>query len=362
MASLRKRGDRYFVDYYFHGRRVRKSVGTSKRVALDVLKDIQGRQVRDDVGLAVRDLSCEQALDEFLEDRRARNTLLWTKHQERILKDLISWSRVKRLRQLTPRIVARWQLKRAEETSSTTARGNVGTVRAWMRWAKRFGYLQVDPTDQVQRLPPPPRREVRFLTKDEAERLLEACREGVPLRGPGKKGKDTSRERRTPLYEMVAVALYAGLRLGEILHLRREDVELETNGGLIGVRVSDAFLPKDREGRRIPLHSRLRGVLLSSLERSEIPEGLLFPSLNGTPIDTSNAQRELRLATQRAEIDGRCNWNILRHTFASWLTMKGVSLHKISRFLGHSSVTTTEKHYAGLVPETLHEDIEKLGS
>lgn len=52
----------------------------------------------------------------------------------------------------------------------------------------------------------------------------------------------------------------------------------------------------------------------------------------------------------------------LRHTFASWLTMKGVSLHKISKFLGHSSVTTTEKHYAGLVPESLHEDIEKLGS
>jgi site-specific recombinase XerD len=48
-------------------------------------------------------------------------------------------------------------------------------------------------------------------------------------------------------------------------------------------------------------------------------------------------------------------------TFASWLTMRGVSLHKIAKFLGHSSVTTTEKHYAALQPETLHEDIEKLG-
>ena len=42
--------------------------------------------------------------------------------------------------------------------------------------------------------------------------------------------------------------------------------------------------------------------------------------------------------------------------------MKGVFLHKITKFLGHSSVTTTERHYAGLVPESLHEDIEKLGS
>ncbi len=43
-------------------------------------------------------------------------------------------------------------------------------------------------------------------------------------------------------------------------------------------------------------------------------------------------------------------------------SMKGVSLYKISKFLGHSSVTMTEKHYAGLVPETLPENIEKLGS
>ena len=49
-------------------------------------------------------------------------------------------------------------------------------------------------------------------------------------------------------------------------------------------------------------------------------------------------------------------------SLSSWHTMKGDSLHKISKFLGHTSETTTETHYAGLVPESLHEDIEKLGS
>ncbi|MCZ6690345.1 MAG: tyrosine-type recombinase/integrase [Planctomycetota bacterium] len=77
--------------------------------------------------------------------------------------------------------------------------------------------------------------------------------------------------------------------------------------------------------------------------------------------DNRNLLRELKLAAERAKIPGGCNFTTLRHTFASWLTMKGVSLHKISKFLGHSSVTTTEKHYAGLVPESLHADIERLG-
>ena len=98
MASIRKRGNRYYVDYYFRGRRVRRSVAPSRRIALDVLKDVQGRQVRDDAGLAVLDLNCDKALDEFIEDRNARNTAKWAAHQERVLKDLISWSGVKRLR------------------------------------------------------------------------------------------------------------------------------------------------------------------------------------------------------------------------------------------------------------------------
>ncbi|MCZ6692149.1 MAG: site-specific integrase [Planctomycetota bacterium] len=159
-----------------------------------------------------------------------------------------------------------------------------------------------------------------------------------------------------------AVALYAGLRLGEMFHLQWEDVEFETKGGLIRVRVSDTFVSKDREGRRIPLHSRLRDILLSFKKKRRVHDGLVFPSMRGTPVDSSNALRELLIAAERADIDSRCNWNTLRHTFASWLTMKGVSVHKIARFLGHSSVSTTKRHYAGLVPEILHTDIERLGT
>lgn len=362
MAALRKRGKHYFIDYYFRGRRIRKAAGSHRRAAEEILKDVEGRLVRDDAGLGVLDQTGEKALEEFLEDRRARNTSKWALYQEAVLRGFLEMTGVRFLRQITPAMIERWQRARAKETSLSTARTNFTTLRCWLRWAKRSKYLQEDPSDAVSRLPAPPTKEIRFITLKEAEKLLKACREPVPFLGPGNKGNGRTRERKTPLFELAAVALYAGLRLGEILHLHWEDIDFKTNGGVLRVCVRDSFVPKDKEGRRLPLHSRLKRVLGGYQRRTKRRAGLIFQTSSETPFQGRNLVRELQKAAARADIEGGCNFKTLRRTFGSWLTTKGVSLHKISKFLGHASITTTEKHYAGLVPETLHDDIEKLGT
>ncbi|MCZ6691920.1 MAG: site-specific integrase [Planctomycetota bacterium] len=361
MATLRRRGKNYFVDYRFHGRRIRKPAGPNLRAAKELLMDVQGRLVRDDAGLGVLDKNGENALEEFLEDRRARNSEKWADYQEAILTDFLEVAGVRLLRQITPVMIERWQRARAKETSVSTARTNFTTLRCWLRWAKGSKYLQENPSDFVSRLPAPPRKEIRFITPKEAEKLFKACREPVPLLGPGKKGNGSTRERKTPLFELAAVALYAGLRLGEILHLHWEDVDFKTNGGVLHVRVRDSFVPKDKEGRRIPLHSRLQKILRAYQKRAKKRQGAIFQTTKETAFHGRNLVRELQKAAVRAGIKGGCNFYTLRRTFGSWLTMNGVSMHKISKFLGHASITTTEKHYAGLVPETLHHDIERLG-
>lgn len=362
MATIGKRGGQYYVDYRFRGKRVRKSAGPDLRLAEDILRDVQGRIVRDDAGLGILDITTEKAIADFLKDRRDRNTRKWADYQEKILKAFVEKCGVRLLRRITPAMIDAWQRERKRKTSVRTAQHNFTTVRAWLRWAKRMKYIQEDPSENVQPLGKPPKKEIRFLTEKEAEKLLQACREPVPLRGPGKKGNGKTRDRQTPLFEIVAVGLYAGLRLGEILHLRWEDVDFQSNGGVLHVRVTDEFTPKDKEGRRIPLHSKLRKILEANKRKAWEKKGFLFLTAGGQIFDNRNLLRELELAAERAGVLDGCNFTLLRHTFASWLTMKGVSLHKISKFLGHSSVSTTEKHYAGLVPESLHADIEKLGS
>lgn len=54
-------------------------------------------------------------------------------------------------------------------------------------------------------------------------------------------------------------------------------------------------------------------------------------------------------------------WQVLRHTFASSLVSAGVSVYKVSKLLGHGSVSTTERHYAHLAPDELGRDVNRLG-
>lgn len=63
-----------------------------------------------------------------------------------------------------------------------------------------------------------------------------------------------------------------------------------------------------------------------------------------------NVRRELKKAAKRGGVDPKkANWNVLRHTFASQLVSQGVSIFKVSKWLGHSSVVTTEQNYAFLI-------------
>ena len=187
-----------------------------------------------------------------MKDRRARNTPKWADYQEKVLQAFVEQTGAKLLRQITPAMIESWQRARKRATSLNTARPNFTTVRAWLRWAKRMKYLQEDPSESVQPLGRPPKKEIRFLSEKEAKRLLVACRKPVPLLGPAKKGNGRTRDRKTPLVEIVAVGLYAGFRLGEIRHLRWEDVDFQSNGGVLHVRVTETFTPKDKEGVASP--------------------------------------------------------------------------------------------------------------
>jgi integrase len=66
-----------------------------------------------------------------------------------------------------------------------------------------------------------------------------------------------------------------------------------------------------------------------------------------------------RKACQKAGVKD-FRFHDLRHTFASHLVMSGVNIFQVSKWLGHSSVTITEKYYAHFAPDCKREEIEKL--
>jgi integrase len=158
-----------------------------------------------------------------------------------------------------------------------------------------------------------------------------------------------------PLEAAYVLGLSLGLRMGEVLGLRWDDVDLE--GGTLTVRGSlqriDHQLvigePKTSRSRRtIPLPSVAMAALLDHRARQQqakVQPGppwqrLVFTTPHGGPLDGSKVVRAFQ---RRLEIAGlpRIRFHDLRHSCASLLFAQGVPAKAIQEILGHSRIGTT---------------------
>jgi len=162
---------------------------------------------------------------------------------------------------------------------------------------------------------------------------------------------------------MVSMFIYAGLRREELLWLTREDVDLTAgHNGMIRIRAKtingEFWEPKTKSNRAVPISRALRGWLECWTLRPSLGDWY-FPSPQGHRYDPDNFSRDLREANEKAGL----RWNCLdyRHTFGSQLAMKGESLYKISALMGNSP-EICRRHYAALLPETMADSVEFLKS
>ena len=148
---------------------------------------------------------------------------------------------------------------------------------------------------------------------------------------------------------MILTALYTGLRANELINLEWQDFDFD-NGVLKIVNKKD-FQTKSKKFRVIPLNKRLITGLKPYIKKG----GLCF-SNEGKRLHCA-PRRAIYSVLKHAGLKG-VSWHILRHTFASRLVQEGVSIFKVSKWLGHSSVNTT-MIYSHLAP-VQDEDINKI--
>ncbi len=182
----------------------------------------------------------------------------------------------------------------------------------------------------------------RFLTRDQLRRVLAEIPEGW-----------------SPFFELLAST---GLRVSEAIALRWMDLELNGNpylwvrrsivGGVIGA-------PKSRFGRRrIPLDADLAARLAARRDSGSGEEDLVFPSARGTPLNPDNIRyRVLVPATERVGLSG-IGFHALRHTCASILIERGLSLLRLQRWMGHHSAAYTLDTYGHLIDAELASPID----
>lgn len=220
----------------------------------------------------------------------------------------------------------------AEGRDPSTIRNALMPLRVIFRRAVEDGDLAVNPCTHL-RLPAVRGRRERIASPEEAHRLLAA----LP-------------EHDRPIW---ATALYAGLRRGELLALRWEDVDLAR--GVI--RVERAYddkgrveiEPKSRAGRRtVPIVGALRDFLVESKASQGRAEGLVFGD-GTTPFQPSNLWRRAQRAWKQASLEP-IGLHEARHTFASVLIAARVNAKAITTYMGHASIQTTYDLYGKLMP------------
>lgn len=173
---------------------------------------------------------------------------------------------------------------------------------------------------------------------------------------------------RTPdaLQALVALGLLAGLRVGEALTLRPVfDVDL-ANGLLIVQAHPDGWQPKGKKRREVPILGELRPVLERHLA-TYASDARLFPAIldPAKPRAQQQVTADLKVIVEAAGLPyGQrtprgITFHSFRHTFASWLVMRGVDLYTVSQLLGNS-LAECERTYAHLSPDHRRRAVEKL--
>lgn len=200
------------------------------------------------------------------------------------------------------------------------------------------------------------RVEVRPLTPDQARRLLDAAQG----------------DRLEALY---TVALALGLRLGEALGLRWEDIDLDARELRVRVALQriDGKLqlkePKTAKSRRtvtMPTATvaAIRGHRVRQLEERLLAgsrwqdSGLVFTSTIGTPLEPSNVLKQFKALLARADLPKQ-RFHDLRHCCASLLLAQNVPPRVVIDILGHSQIATTMDLYSHVMPAA-HRDAADL--
>jgi site-specific recombinase XerD len=341
MATLRKKGNAYFIDYRVHGRRVRKNVGPSKKMAELALKDLEVKIARDELGFAKKDGAFQKLISEYKDYGKTNLAPSTRKRYGAIIDNFLRFLEnrypyIEKISQFTPKIFEDFKGFRKEEgAENRTVNAEMIVIRMMFRLAVQWGYAKANPTDGVSKLRIPSKNAPRFLSEEECQKLLAASDEFL-----------------RPIF---FTFLSTGMRKSELENLEWEDVDFDRRK--IRIRVKDNWSPKSNE-REIPMNDGLVEVLRRQTQKTN-GSRFVFPDEAGGSIYKNRLRKRLMTLTKKLGFGEITQVHALRHTFASHLVMKGVDLATIKKLMGHSDIDTT-MIYSHLTDKHVDEAVDKL--
>jgi integrase len=240
-----------------------------------------------------------------------------------------------RLARLTRVDCQRWADSLAPEgCAPSTVRNIMAALRALVGWAEPRGYVYRDPCAGL-RLPSGGEARDRVATPAEAAKLIAA----LPPRDQAALG----------------LAVYAGLRIGELLALDVSAIDLDEQ--VLNVRrgwdptAREFIETKSRRPRVVPIGKRLGVLLADHLVMLNHPaDGLLFPGRDPRyPIHPRVLRRHAAAAWRMAGLRP-LGFHEARHTYATIAIAAGLNAKTLSTYMGHATIAITLDRYGHLLP------------
>jgi site-specific recombinase XerD len=326
------KGNGFRIDYYdTNGERHRVRVYTDRKNAERLAAEIEYKKTRVYSGLEreeKKNLTISEAVEYTIErSHKKENTI---RREQLVFNSLINFLENVPIRGITIRDMSRYFKNRIEygNVSTETVGLEFRTLRAFFNILVSHEFVEKNP---MKGLIPPPKKEIkiRFLTTVEIKKLLH----------------EIYLDNNQDYHDLVQVYLHTGARREELLKDRLiwDNVDFASKRiKIIGKRDKVRYVPMDQ-------------TVFEILYRRKYEHKLDFPF----SMTYSYTLKRIKKYYDSAGIQN-ANIHTLRRTFGSLLVQQGVSIFTVSKLLGHSSVTITEKHYADLVDENLRDGINVL--
>jgi site-specific recombinase XerD len=223
---------------------------------------------------------------------------------------------------------------RSKNLSPHTVKREIESLSSLFNWAIDHNFMLENICIGIKR-PRLPEKLPVFFTKWEFEELLRITID-------------------QDLKDLFIFAINTGLRQMELIKLEWNQINIE---GKLLILDNRNHLTKSKKIRSLPLNQSAIKILEKRIQ-SRYKHTIVF-TYHTHPINQQFISHKTKKLVRLSKINPKLNFHSLRHTFASWLVQKGVSLYEVSKLLGHADIKTTQI-YAHLRSDDLRNAVEML--
>jgi len=322
-----KKGDRWYVDFYDGGQRIRKVVG-SKKDAEDTEAIYKVDSLRGELRVSKNKMSLKKLCEQYLEYEEI-NGKKSLKRDVIIVNSFLNHFNHLNVAQIDPLKIESYKKKRLEDgVKSSTVNRELACIKHIFNLAKKWKIIHENPAGETKPLKEE-KYKIRILEKVEADLLIRAAADY--------------------LKPILIVALNTGMRMGEILGLSWNDIDFVN----YNMHIKNTKSGKDRI---VPMNSLVAGVL----KKQDMSREFIFESSVKKGACIKSVSRSFKTALRKSGIE-KLRFHDLRHTAASWMVVNcGIDLVTVKEILGHSSIEMT-MIYCHPSQESKRRAVEGLG-